>query len=134
MYMIQSKDYIFAPDFVTYNKKLDYSETEVLWHLVHFPDETTIEMIMKLVFDSRSYGIKVFYYYAYRIALIYYCFVLKPPNARYFLAYNKSTLADDENDLEETEQESINHDSKSTDDDGFVTPKGIINYSFLMHY
>lgn len=59
LYMIQSKGYIFAPDFVAYNKKVDFSETEVLWRLVHFPEEANINMIMKLVFDPRSYGKKV---------------------------------------------------------------------------
>jgi hypothetical protein len=59
LYMIQSKTYIFAPDFVAYNKKLDFDETEVLWRLVHFPEEADINMIMKLIFDPRSYGRKV---------------------------------------------------------------------------
>lgn len=59
LYMVQSRGYIFAPDFVAYNKKVDFEETEVLWHLVHFPGDATINMIMKLVFDSRSYGKKV---------------------------------------------------------------------------
>lgn len=59
LYMMQSKGYIFAPDFVSYNKKLDFSETEVLWKLVHFPEKANINMILKLVFDARSYGKKV---------------------------------------------------------------------------
>jgi len=59
LYMIQSKGYIFAPDFVAYNKKIDFEETEVLWKLVHFPEEADIHMILKLIFHPRLYGRKV---------------------------------------------------------------------------
>lgn len=59
LYMVQSKDYIFAPDIVSYNKKLDFTETEILWQLCHFPSTATIGMILKLLFDPRSYGYKV---------------------------------------------------------------------------
>jgi len=61
LYMIQSKDYIFAPDIVSYNKKLDFTETEILWQVCHFPSTVTIGMILKLLFDPRSYGYKVLY-------------------------------------------------------------------------
>ena len=57
--MIQSGKYIFAPDFVGYNKKLDLGETEVLWDIVHFPQSATIDTILKIVFDPRAYGSKV---------------------------------------------------------------------------
>jgi hypothetical protein len=60
--MIQSGKYIFAPDFVGYNKKLDLGETEVLWDIVHFPESATIDTILKIVFDPRAYGSKVSYY------------------------------------------------------------------------
>jgi hypothetical protein len=56
LYMIQSGKYIFAPDFVGYNKKLDLGETEVLWDIVHFPESATIDTILKIVFDPGAYG------------------------------------------------------------------------------
>jgi hypothetical protein len=59
LYMIQSGKYIFAPDFVGYNKKLDLEETEVLWDIVHFPKSATIDTILEIVFDPRAYGLKV---------------------------------------------------------------------------
>ena len=58
LYMIQSGKYIFAPDFVGYNKKLDLGETEVLWDIVHFPESATIDTILKIVFDPRTHGLK----------------------------------------------------------------------------
>lgn len=69
LYMMQSKGYIFAPDFVSYNKKMDFFETEVLWKLCHFPEEANINMILKLVFDPRSYGKNVTYIPSY----FYFC-------------------------------------------------------------
>jgi len=46
-------------DFISTYKKIDLSETDVLWSMVYEPRNTTIEMVLKIVFDSRSYGTKV---------------------------------------------------------------------------
>jgi hypothetical protein len=59
LYMIQSGNYIFSPDFISTFKKIDISEADVLWDMVYEPRKVTIGMILKLVFDSRSYGMKV---------------------------------------------------------------------------
>lgn len=41
------------------NKKLNFEEIKILWTLCRFPQQATITMIVKLIFDSRSYGPKV---------------------------------------------------------------------------
>lgn len=55
LYMIQSKQYIFTPDFILCYRKIDFKEANVLWKLMHVPDSASIDQIRKLVFDSRSY-------------------------------------------------------------------------------
>ena len=59
LYMLQSTDYILSPDFVSNYKKLDFGESEVLWKIVHLPGSATINDVMKIVFNNRSYGKKV---------------------------------------------------------------------------
>lgn len=59
LYMLQSGNYILTPEFITNYKKVDFEEASALWQIVHDPKSTCISMIMKLVFDSRSYGKKV---------------------------------------------------------------------------
>ena len=59
MYMIQSELYIFSPDFLQSIKKLDFDETQLLWNSVFFPKNATIDAVMKIIFDQRSYGRKV---------------------------------------------------------------------------
>jgi hypothetical protein len=58
LYMVQCGEYILSPDFVSTYKKIDLHELEALWDMVHSPSKATISMIMKLVFDQRSYGKK----------------------------------------------------------------------------
>jgi len=57
--MLQSGEYILSPDFVSQYKKLSLEETQSLWKIVHDPEGTTVSMVMKLVFDPRSYDPKV---------------------------------------------------------------------------
>jgi hypothetical protein len=62
LYMIQSGAYILCPDFISTNRKLDLTESLALWKMVHQPHGVCLRDIMQLVFDPRSYGIKVFCY------------------------------------------------------------------------
>jgi hypothetical protein len=59
LYMLQSGSYILTPDFISNYKKIDLSEAEILWNIVHDPSSATIDAVMKLIFDPRSYGNKV---------------------------------------------------------------------------
>jgi hypothetical protein len=64
-YMIQSGNYILTPDFITTNRKIDLSEAETLWKMVFNPKEVNVTDVMKLLFDSRSYGLKVNFFLKY---------------------------------------------------------------------
>jgi hypothetical protein len=59
LYMIQSGAYMFSSDFISVQRKTDFSEAKVLWELVHDPTSAVIEDVMKLIFDYRSFGRKV---------------------------------------------------------------------------
>lgn len=61
--MVQSGDYIFTPEFITSYKKIDLEECETLWATIFHPGRTTIEMILKLIFNGRSYDPKVSNYH-----------------------------------------------------------------------
>ena len=54
--MLQSGEYIFTPEFITFYKKLDLEETTVMWHMIHNPSTSTLAMILKLIFNARSYS------------------------------------------------------------------------------
>lgn len=54
--MLQSGEYIFTPEFITFYKKLDLEETTVMWEMIHTPSSTTLDMILKLIFNPRSYS------------------------------------------------------------------------------
>ena len=54
--MLQSGEYIFTPEFITFYKKLDLEETTVMWSMIHNPSQSTLSMIMKLIFNARSYS------------------------------------------------------------------------------
>ena len=56
LYMIQSGEYIFSPDFVSVYKKMHLEEAAALWSMIHFPTNTTMEMVKCLIFDSRSWA------------------------------------------------------------------------------
>ena len=58
LYMLQSGEYIFTPDFITFYKKLDLEETTVMWDMIHNPSKSTLQMILKLIFNARSYAPK----------------------------------------------------------------------------
>jgi len=58
-YMIQCGEYIAAPEFAMSNRKMDLEDSDRLWHISMFPDETTFTDVRKLFFDPRSYGYKV---------------------------------------------------------------------------
>lgn len=61
-YMIQSGEYIAAPEFAMSNRKMDLEDSDRLWHISMFPDETTFNDVRKIFFDPRSYGYKVHIY------------------------------------------------------------------------
>lgn len=56
LYMLQSGEYIFTPEFITFYKKLDLGETTVMWQMIHHPSKCTLDMILKLIFNARSYS------------------------------------------------------------------------------
>ena len=58
-YMIQSGEYIAAPEFAMSNRKMDLEDSDRLWHISMFPDETNFNDVSKIFFDPRSYGYKV---------------------------------------------------------------------------
>ena len=61
LYMAQSADYIFAADMITSFRKIDLEEANMLMQISLFPEQTTIQMIRKLIFDPRSYSPKVMF-------------------------------------------------------------------------
>jgi hypothetical protein len=52
--MIQTKLYVVSADFVSNYKKLDYEESTILWDIIHKPSTTTIDMIIRLLFNQSS--------------------------------------------------------------------------------
>ena len=58
-YMVQTGEYIGAPEFAMSNRKMDLEDSDRLWHISMFPEESTFTDIKKLFFDPRSYGYKV---------------------------------------------------------------------------
>ena len=56
MYMIQSGNYMISPEFISTGRKMDLTEAQALWELVHDSGEATIELVCRLLFDPRSYG------------------------------------------------------------------------------
>lgn len=58
LYMIQSGGYMFSSDFITVQRKTDFAEAKILWDLVHDPRSATIEDVMNMIFNPRSYGPK----------------------------------------------------------------------------
>ena len=61
-YMLQSAEYIPAPEFSMANRKLDLSDADRLWEIVQYPERTTFSDTQSLLFDARSYGVKVILY------------------------------------------------------------------------
>ena len=56
---MQSSEYVLCPDFITTYRKVDLSEANSLWSIIHQPSKTTIDIILQIVFHGRSYGPKV---------------------------------------------------------------------------
>jgi len=54
LYMLQSSDYMLAPEFVSSFKKLDHEEAEYYWNVLHNPESTTIADIMAIVFSAKT--------------------------------------------------------------------------------
>jgi hypothetical protein len=54
--MIQSSEYVLSPEFISSYKKIDASEAEVVWDLVHDPSSATIESIRCVLFNQLSYN------------------------------------------------------------------------------
>ena len=59
LYMIQSGEYIFAPEFISSFKKLHMDEAAALWQMIHYPTKTTMHQLQCLIFDGRTYGYNV---------------------------------------------------------------------------
>ena len=57
--MLQSAEYIPAPEFSMVNRKLDIGDAYRLWDIVQYPERTTFSDTQALLFDARSYGGKV---------------------------------------------------------------------------
>jgi len=57
--MMQSGDYIISADMIQSYRKIDLEESNLLMQIAFFPEQTTIEMVRKLIFDPRSYSPKV---------------------------------------------------------------------------
>jgi hypothetical protein len=64
-YMIQSGNYSLAPDFISSATKINLSEATTMWSLIQDPQSCTVTHIRELIFDSRSYGRKVFLTFKY---------------------------------------------------------------------
>jgi hypothetical protein len=96
LYMLQSGSYILSPDFISSFKKMDLSEAQVLWNMVFSPQESTLQGVLSLLFDARSYGLKVSLDYSTfmtKFSLLLNSF--RSPNAissREFIASMKSKL------------------------------------------
>lgn len=58
-YMLQSGTYILSSDFILTFKKVDLREAEALWSITFCPEHCTVDQVLQLVFDPRSYGGKV---------------------------------------------------------------------------
>ena len=76
LYMIQSGSYILSPDFISTYKKIDLSEAKVLWEMVHKPHDVCLADIMQLLFDPRSYGLKVYLLTLCVVVCLCYCVVV----------------------------------------------------------
>ena len=60
--MIQSGEYIPCGEFISIYKKTDLSEAQVLWDMIHKPAQTTIDMVIKLMFNFNSVSSRKRYY------------------------------------------------------------------------
>ena len=58
MYMLQCGEYVLSPEFVSTFKKLNYSEAQTYWALLHKPQETSINDIFLLIFSGGGYESK----------------------------------------------------------------------------
>ena len=57
--MMQSGEYIMLADMIQSYRKIDLEEANILLQIAYFPQQTTIAMVNKLIFDPRSYSPKV---------------------------------------------------------------------------
>ena len=69
LYMMQSGEYIISADMIQSYRKIDLEEANILLQIAVFPQQTTISMIRKLIFDPRSYSPKVIIYNIFIIRL-----------------------------------------------------------------
>ena len=68
LYMMQSGDYIISADMIQSYCKIDLEEFNMLMKIAIFPQQITINIIRKLIFDPRLYSPKV----NFIIAFVYY--------------------------------------------------------------
>ncbi len=55
LYMLQSKQYVLTPDFISCYRKICFNEANTLWQMLHEPENSTIEQVRAIVFDPRTY-------------------------------------------------------------------------------
>lgn len=60
LYMLQSGSYILSPDFISIHKKIDLTEANILWKMVHKPAQVVLSELMQILFNLLSYGVKVY--------------------------------------------------------------------------
>ena len=75
MYMIQSTEYVLAPNLISYFKKLDAAHAEALWTMYHSPKLCTLDMVRSVDFNPSSWRALRYYTYSsneYMIVIIIY--------------------------------------------------------------
>ena len=60
LYMLQSGSYILSPDFISIHKKIDLTEANILWKMVHKPAQVVLSELMQILFNPLPYGVKVY--------------------------------------------------------------------------
>lgn len=60
LYMIQSTEFVLSPEFAQSARKLDLSETEHLWSMIHDPESATVAQVAQVLFDPRTVDSKRF--------------------------------------------------------------------------
>ena len=57
---MQSDEYIISADMIqSYRSKIDLEEANILLQITYFHQQTTIDMVNKLIFVPRSYSLMV---------------------------------------------------------------------------
>lgn len=54
-YMVQSGNYVLSPDFINAFRKMDLDEARAYWEMIHEHEQTSVDDVMRIIFDPRSY-------------------------------------------------------------------------------